>query len=292
MRALSMGTLARKALDEHWPAQVIGVTSGGVFIIAQGDWVLFLTYSPFRAPGTINLERSAVDLKENENGSRVELEKNRIVFPETGLLINVDGALTWDGRKKPEIGAELKAGIAGRLRRVVTAASAGKGSEGLAPALRWLVGEGDAQITGDVTEKVIAGLNEMRIAISTGLPDRLIAAASAIIGHGRGLTPAADDAIAGVLLALNRWKEVLEIKFDLMAVNEALVKLARAKTTSLSATLIHAAACGQADERILSVLDGIISGDFDEKKAVHDLIQMGHSSGVDSLVGITLVLTA
>ena len=81
MRALSLGELARKALAESWPAKVIGVTSGGVFIVVKEQWVLFLTYSPFRAPGTINLERSLVDLKENENGSIVVLKKDQVVFP-------------------------------------------------------------------------------------------------------------------------------------------------------------------------------------------------------------------
>ncbi len=290
MRALSLGPLAAEALAQNWPARVIGVTSGGVFILAQEQWVLFLTYSPFHAPGTINLERSLVDLKENENGSRVELKKDRIVFPDSGMFVNVDGAGVWDGGIGGTVSLAQRPGIRARLERAALLASEQKGEQGLAPALRWLVGKGEAELAGDLSEKVLDGLKEMRIAIKEERSAKFVEAAQAIIGRGRGLTPAADDCIAGVLLALNRWRGIVE-GIDLAAVNEEVVELARAKTTSLSATIIHAAVHGQADERILHVLDGVITGNA-AGKDLEDLVQMGHSSGVDSLVGICLAFTA
>ncbi len=290
MRALSLGPLAAEALAQNWPARVIGVTSGGVFVLAHEQWVLFLTYSPFHAPGTINLERSVVDLKENENGSRVELNNDRIVFPDSGLYVNVDGAAVWDGGNGGTVSLAQRPGIRTRLEQAALLASEQKGEQGLAPALRWLVGKGEASLAGDLSEKVLDGLKELRIAIKEQQPAKFVKAAQAIIGRGRGLTPAADDCIAGVLLALNRWQGIVD-GFDLAAVNEALVGLAWAKTTSLSATIIHAAVHGQADERILRVLDGVITGNA-AGNDLEDLVQMGHSSGVDSLVGICLALTA
>ena len=58
----------------------------------------------------------------------------------------------------------------------------------------------------------------------------------------------------------------------------------------LSNSIIQAAVAAQADERILTVLDGIVTGDFDEELSVTRLVKMGHSSGVDTLAGITLIL--
>ncbi len=290
MRAHCLGLLAAEALAQNWPAKVIGVTSGGVFILAREQWVLFLTYSPFRAPGTINLERSLVDLKENENGGRVELNKDRIVFHDSGLRVEVDGAVVWSGGKGGSVSAAQRAGMRARLEEVALQAGEQKGEDGLAPALRWLVGKGKAVLGGDLTEAVQVGLEKLRIAISGRRTQDVIDAVQSVIGRGRGLTPAADDCIAGVLLTLNRWKGFVD-GLDVAAVNEAVVKVARAKTTSLSATIIHAATLGQGDERILNVLDGIITGNLADH-ALRDLVQMGHSSGVDSLVGITLALTA
>ncbi len=219
MRALSLGELAAEALHLQWPAKVIGVTSGGVLILAQEQWVLFLTYSPFRAPGTINLERSLLDLKENENGSQVILDQRQVVFPDRGLVVEMDGADVWNGGSGGRISFEQKQGIRERLEQAAMKAGAQKGDRGFAPALRWLAGKGSAELAGDLTEKVLASLNDMRIAIESGQEDKLIAAVGSIIGHGRGLTPAADDCIAGVLLTFNRWKGVVEDSFDLAAVN-------------------------------------------------------------------------
>jgi hypothetical protein len=290
MRALSLGVLAVEALAQNWTAKVIGVTSGGVFVLAHEQWVLFLTYSPFRAPGTINLERSLIDLKENERGSPVELMKDRVTFSDSGLSVDVNGAVVWDGGEGGTVTADQRAGIAGRLARATLIASEQKGEQGLAPALPWVVGKVEAALAGDLTEKVLAGLSWLRIAIRNCSPDGVIAAARAIIGRGRGLTPSADDCLAGVLLALNRWKGITN-DFDLAAVNETVVRLASEKTTSLSTTIIHAAALGQGDERLLQVIDGLITGDLTDN-ALQDLVQMGHSSGVDSLVGMALALTA
>lgn len=292
MRALSLGELAKEALEKRWPAKVIGVTSGGVFVIVKDQWVLFLTYSPFRAPGTINLERSLTDLKENENGSIVMLAPDRVVFPDTGLVVQVNGADVWNGRKSGFYSMDYRSGIADRLQRAAMRAYEQKGAQGLAPALRWLAGKGEAELVGDLSEKILAGLVKMRIAIKEKQTNNLLEAIDSIVGYGRGLTPASDDCIAGILLTLNRWKEDFGNGFDLPALNEAVVRLAQAKTTSLSTTIIHAATLGQGDERILSILDGIICGDYDEIQAIQNLVNMGHSSGVDSLVGIAVVLTA
>lgn len=80
--------------------------------------------------------------------------------------------------------------------------------------------------------------------------------------------------------------------FDPHVLNAGILELARAKTTSLSVTIIEAAMMGQGDERILRVLDGIMDGNYNESVAIQNLVRMGHSSGVDTLAGITLVLTA
>jgi hypothetical protein len=292
MRALSFGVLAQEAILGSWPASVIGVTSGGVFIISKNQRVLFLTYSPFHSPSTINLEHNLVDLRQNENGAKVSLARDQIRFPDTGLAVDLEGALVWMAEPPGSLSETQHSGISERLRRAVRSAAEQKGAQGLAPVLGWLVGQGEAEMTGDMTEKVFAGLIDMRIAINSWNLAGFFQAAGQIIGHGRGLTPAADDCIAGVILTLNRWGAQMKYYFDPHVLNAGILELARAKTTSLSVTIIEAAVMGQGDERILRVLDGIMDGNYNESVAIQNLVRMGHSSGVDTLAGITLVLTA
>jgi hypothetical protein len=292
MRALSIGLLAQEALLGEWTANVIGVTSGGVFILTQQQRVLFLTYSPFHGPGTINLEPGMVDLRQNETGSPVKLDRSQISIAGSGIRVEVDGAVLWSPAVPYKPGAiEIKK-ILDRLDRVATMASFQKGAHGLAPGLKWLIGKGPVELEGDLTDKIVQGLSELRAGIGNNNLEKIMRAAGQITGYGRGLTPAADDCLAGVLLCLNRWKVVVPFGLDLDILNESMINLARQKTTSLSATIIQAATLGLADERIIRVLDGIITGDFDESQAVRDLVKMGHTSGIDSLVGITIALTA
>ena len=270
MRALSIGELALEAITGAWSAKVIGVTSGGVFVIASARRVLFLTYSPFHSPSTVNLERALVDLRQNEIGAKVELGGGRIHLPDSGLLVDLDGAAIWKAEPVKALSEEQVSGIRLRLDRSSLAAAEQKGAQGLAPVLHWLIGRGTAELTGDVTEKVLRGLEKLRVAISAGRVDDCLIAAGLIVGHGRGLTPAADDCLAGVLLALNRWKSTVLQNLDLAALNGGILELARAKTTTLSSTIIEAATLGQGDERILCVLDGIMTGEWDEVDAIQD----------------------
>ncbi|HVP21616.1 MAG TPA: DUF2877 domain-containing protein [Anaerolineaceae bacterium] len=292
MRAISLGLLARDALLQGLPASVIGVTSGGVFVLTQDQQVLFLTYSPYHGPSTINLEASLVDLRQNEMGGAVRLNPSQIEITGSGLKINVNGAALWNPAAPQKPDDQQINTLPERLERVALAAGSQKGAEGLAPGLKWLVGKGPVVFEGDLTEKIVAGLADLRSGIANNDLKAIIQAAGRISGYGRGLTPAADDCIAGILLCLNRWKNVIRVNLNLADLNEALILVARQKTTSLSATIIEAAALGMADERILRVLDGIVNGDFDEPIAVRDLVKMGHTSGVDSLVGITIAFSA
>lgn len=293
MRALWVGVLAQEALQARWPASVIGVTSGGVFVISQTQRVIFLTYSPFRGPSTINIEPGLIDLRQNESGDKVFLSPNLIRLERSRIEIDVGGAPVWKADLPAEnYGEQQAAAIEDRLVRAALLAYEQKGAQGLAPSLRWLVGKGGLELGGDLTQGILDSFLEIRTGIDEQDPAKITQAAERIAGHGRGLTPAADDCITGVVLSLNRWRQILRVEFDLDRLNEAILTMARRKTTSLSATIIQAATLGTADERIIRVLDGMITGDYDETQDLGDLVRMGHSSGVDALVGIALVLTS
>ena len=73
-----------------------------------------------------------------------------------------------------------------------------------------------------------------------------------LLGMGAGLTPSGDDILLGLLLALTRWGDVLAPGWDAPAFTRALLTLAYAKTTTLSANLIECASQGQADERLVT----------------------------------------
>jgi hypothetical protein len=118
----------------------------------------------------------------------------------------------------------------------------------------------------------------------------LIAALIPNLGLGGGLTPAGDDLALGFLLAANRWGKLLRPSLDLPAINQALVQAAYARTSTLSANLIECAASGQADERLILALDGIITGFPGLEACISYLSAWGNSSGGYALQGMALAI--
>lgn len=111
-----------------------------------------------------------------------------------------------------------------------------------------------------------------------------------MLGQGAGLTPSGDDVILGCLLAPSRWGRLISPTLDIQALSQELIAQAYRQTTLLSANLIECAAAGQADERLLLALDGIITGQPSTEECAVLLLGWGNSSGCDALAGMGLAI--
>lgn len=118
----------------------------------------------------------------------------------------------------------------------------------------------------------------------------ITAAIVPFLGLGRGLTPSGDDLTCGLLLTLNRFGAALAPQVDCAALNAAVLPQAYARTTLLSANLIECASRGQADERLLTALDGLMSGKPEAVSCAALLAGYGNSSGLDALAGMALAI--
>ncbi len=126
--------------------------------------------------------------------------------------------------------------------------------------------------------------------LKTGDLDGILAALTPLLGLGAGLTPAGDDMLLGLLLAYHRWGSALRPSFDVAKLSDLLNRAASQKTTLLSANLIACASQGQADERLISALDGMLTGDPAPEQCARSLSGWGSSSGCDALVGMALAI--
>jgi hypothetical protein len=112
-----------------------------------------------------------------------------------------------------------------------------------------------------------------------------------LLGLGVGLTPSGDDFILGMLLVLNRWKDLFPKPAELELFNRQAVAAAYQKTTTLSANLIECASLGLGDERLIDALDWLVSESEDDTIPVDNLLSWGSSSGVDAFVGYVIALS-
>ncbi|MEO5878495.1 MAG: DUF2877 domain-containing protein [Streptosporangiaceae bacterium] len=116
-----------------------------------------------------------------------------------------------------------------------------------------------------------------------------VLAVERIVGLGPGLTPSGDDIIAGILLALRLLGGAVHGGDRAVWLADwlgaAVTADAETRTTSLSASLLHCAAAGQAGAEVAAVLRGV-AGQEPLKPAVRRLLNAGHTSGSDLTWGL------
>jgi uncharacterized protein DUF2877 len=116
-----------------------------------------------------------------------------------------------------------------------------------------------------------------------------VEAAESLVGLGPGLTPSGDDMLTGVLLALRLLGGA--IRGGTRAVwladwlSAAVTCYASERTTSVSATLLHCAARGQAAAEVAAVLRAF-AGQEAAGPAMARLLTVGHTSGADLAWGL------
>jgi hypothetical protein len=107
-------------------------------------------------------------------------------------------------------------------------------------------------------------------------------AARAFSGLGPGLTPAGDDVLTGLALGLRALWGGLPLPLT-----HALQQAVIGRTTDLAAARVRHAVAGRPDEATHAVLAALLTAHGDAPDvAVRRLIDYGHSSGVDTLVGL------
>jgi hypothetical protein len=109
-------------------------------------------------------------------------------------------------------------------------------------------------------------------------------AASALGGAGPGLTPAGDDALAGILVAARA-------RFGVAAEDELLEVAGAVRTSHLALAFLRWAARGQSIAPVHDLLGSLAAGDRDgAETALGHLCAFGHSSGADLALGLRLGL--
>ena len=283
------GMISRDLLENFRQAVITGTTSRGIFIRLDIDWVLFLSFESYHGPLTLNLSGGESILKRVEVNDKVVILGGKILIPSTGIEIDYSRAERWEA--PPQSGILLSAGgRIGSLKAIARLILSQKKEPGLYLVLKDILGiELDGSPLLSKTFEPVDCIRLLQLLKTKDL-DGIFSALTPFLGLGAGLTPAGDDMIQGLLLTYHRWGAVLEAAFDLEKLNDRLNQAASQKTTLLSANLIACASQGQADERLINALDGIMTGSPAPDQCARDLSNWGNSSGRDALVGMALAI--
>ena len=303
----AIGETAYSILHRTREAAVMGLTSRGVFCSTGDGQIIFISYENWRGPLTANLaldteldgnsrfirkeERSHPQAFDRlAHASVVKLFADRILFEVEDLTIFTKSISPWTTNIYKLQKNDLSA-AQGRLTRTTRSYMTEGNGEGWIKFIpRWAGFEinRDSQEPNSELDK---DLLELANSLRAGDGKEILSHTERLSGRGSGLTPSGDDFLVGLLLGLHATAELSPIFDEVDGISQHLIQQARQKTTSLSANLIACAVDGQADERLESALNGILSGELPEAECARRLADYGSSSGGDALLGMAMALS-
>ena len=281
IRSLRIGAHILGAISKSKQASILGLSSKGIFLLVNKRHVALITTEPYASPLTINID-SYQDLEKClVNNDTVEITKGDIYFNRIGLKIINTTAKRWVPPEPAPVNTDYRA-IQKRIEYLLL---------DLEPEItrsEFLEVVRSNYLTGadDRSSVLIQKIHRLHHVLSSNDTIKSIEAILPFIGLGQGLTPSGDDFIAGLLLIFNRWKSVFQVDIDLKEMNAAIINHAKTATSLLSANLIELATKGQADERIIDLLDYLITGNKISHNLSKDLLSYGNTSGMEVLAGI------
>ena len=209
------------------------------------------------------------------------------------LVVDLSRARRWEPAPTP---LTLRPDDAmARLARAERVAGESAPAGGLAPLLPYLAELGDdtppdrpnvGGVSGGVSALAWAVLRALLPAWRRDDADGVHEAATRIVGLGPGLTPSGDDLLAGLLVGTARLRGALPT-----ALGEAVLAAAWDRTTDFAVARLRHAAHGAIEEVQEHIMANLLGGAGTElDAAVRRAAGWGHTSGVDTLVGLFLAL--
>lgn len=283
VNAIQVGGLAFNSLKNGVSGKVMGITSKGMFLNA-GDRILFVTDADYKSPFNVQVN-SFKSINNMVSTGEPWIFNNQTLTISTMIGIDIHEAAIWS----PSPPSAMENTVSDQINRMdeifnrMRAIDAGKG---------WLFlsesSSSQKPMPDEEKARVRIFTNEFLLSVHNNDVAGALTHARSIIGRGGGLTPSGDDWISGFLLYFARTGQQNPLICEL---GHSLTFMAFERTTKISANRIEAACQGWSEELFLSVIDHIVTSQhvFNDDMLSH-LVNFGHSSGVDTCMGISAAL--
>ncbi len=282
----TLGRAAWEVWSQDQTASVIGVTARGLFIRAPRR-VIFVSFETFCGPLTATLHPPFDQLHALQLNAPAHFSGSRLIFPSIEVAIQASPAKMWR-YPAPRTNARTVDAQLENVRQIASGVIARRRAEDFSAVLPSLPGLPIHDLLAPDQLTLLENLFAFRQAWVARNTPQMIESITGLLGRGQGLTPSGDDCVLGLLLMLNRW----QIGGDWHELNQHVIEAAYQTTTLLSANLIECAADGQADERLMKVVDGIVTGQPAIRECVDCALGWGNSSGIDALMGMAVAVAA
>lgn len=282
LQATRIGKYVQESLAETTTGKVVGGTSKGVFFMF-GKNSLFLTRSQALSPFNISINENALIPGELQAGDEVFYSVDDLLIPTRQVTIALADAEVWtppEPQNAMNSPSDQKTRVQAILKHI-QAIDANKGFLFLSREPQQLTSPEMRirdSVKGFTTAYAVQDLNAC------------LMYAEILFGLGTGLTPSGDDLITGYILFMSRLSllNTKERAFN-DELGKELTQLAYQKTTWVSANRLEAVCRGWSEAIFLDAINFIWGiSDRNEKRIARTLFEFGHSSGVDTFMGIAL----
>lgn len=286
-RATALGWPAQQQLRPGSQAAVCGATSHGLFLqTSQG--VVFLSTEALHGPLTVNLASDLPWLSAAAQDSACEIERAALRLLPSGVAVRLEQATLYRTPRRAapsDPPADQRQRFSAMVRHLPPPPS----QNGMASLAKWIAQDLPAATRPSHAQAERCA--RLGRAIAAGDAAGFASESEGLLGWGQGLTPSGDDFVLGVLLALSRDGHGCAASSRLLEAAARLIEgTAGNRTTAISAGLLACAASGEADERLIAVVDHIQSGLPGMAEAQDAASSWGATSGWDAFAGIGLTL--
>lgn len=269
----NIGGHAIRILQQERQARVVGVTSHGIFLLTGSQHILFLSADGWRGPLTVNLDPAFSLLSDIQTGDSARLEADCISLHEIRFCMRETTA-QWEAN--PIVLRSSQQAEMLERARTLAALFRPEETQGLFREITTILMESPSSPAAKRAAVLEWLAQDMPAQQESSLENLLLP----WLGRSRGLTPAGDDMLCGLLLSHHALDQKSLLNTD------ALLSQAKIRTTSLSAALLTCAAQGAADERLLDALVYLAGCGTQPETIQKELLSYGSSSGLDTLAGM------
>ncbi len=285
--ASTIGRRALQSIAEATEARVNGASSRGLFVQTSRGGLFFLSCETAPGPLTVNIVGDAGWVSRADGDVQCIIEGSRLRLQPSRVLIRLDQARAWaapDRRGPSAPPGEQRA----RLRALAASYHPDLMRRDLAALLEWIAdGLPDAaQPRHPQAERA----SLLRQAVAGGQALLVAEAVRGLLGWGSGLTPSGDDFLLGLLLGLHRSGGGARADELRRSVAQVVGREAGQRTNAVSVSLLECAADGDADERLIDLVDHVQCGHPGRDTAEAAAGGWGASSGWDVLAGVGLTI--
>lgn len=280
--ASSMGCYVQESLRKASEGKVLGITSKGIFFEFE-QRSIFLTKNDHNSPFNIILAPSDTIPSDITSGDIVYFSQGDLLIPTREVAISLANIPVWTPPPPIRIVNSLPEQVkcAQQLLSELMKLDRQKG-------FLFLKFDPPADSTGQAQIRQAAAAFTQSVRLNN--LQASLEASTHLFGLGSGLTPSGDDWITGFVLYQCRLDQAKKIKRPFLTrLGAELVYTAYLKTTWVSANRLEAALKGWSEEIFLSAIDYLFGANrYGSADIARGLMNFGHSSGVDTFIGIVL----